>query len=85
MDDDGWNIINEGFLLAEEINKHFSSVFTREDINSLPRTVTTCNGPKTEMLGRLIVMPEGVASKISNMKENKSPGVDGMSSNILKQ
>ena len=40
LDDSGWNIINEGFLMAEELNKHFSSVFTREDISSLPTPVT---------------------------------------------
>ena len=28
-------------------------------------------------MGQLIVTPEVVASKINNMKENKSPGVDG--------
>ena len=32
-----------------------------------------------EKLGQLVVTPEVVASKINNMKENKSPGVDGLS------
>ena len=32
-----------------------------------------------------IVTPEVVASKINNMKENKSPGVDGISPKILKE
>ena len=31
------------------------------------------------MLEQLIVTPEGVASKICNMKEDKSPWVDGIS------
>ena len=44
--------------MAEELNVHFSSVFTREEV---------------------------VASKINNMKENKSPGVDGLSPKILKE
>ena len=35
-------------------------------------------------LGQLVVTPEVVASKINNMKENKSPGVDGISPKILK-
>ena len=30
------------------------------------------------MLNLLVVTPEVVASKINNMKENKSPGVDGI-------
>ena len=44
------------------------------DISSLPTLVTKFNGPKSEMLGQLIVTPEGVASKISNMKEHSHPG-----------
>ena len=37
------------------------------------------------MSGQLLVTPECVDSKISNMKENKSPEVDGISPNILKE
>ena len=36
-------------------------------------------------LGHLVVTAEDVASKINNMKENKSPGVDGISPKILKE
>ena len=35
-------------------------------------------------MGQLVVTPDVVASKINNMKENKSPGVDGISPKILK-
>ena len=35
------------------------------------------------MLGQLIVTPEEVASKISTMKEDRSPGEDGISPKIL--
>ena len=57
-----------------------SSVFTREDTSSLPVSET-----KGEMLRQLVVTPEVVASKINNMKENKSPGVDGISPKIMKE
>ena len=30
------NIITQGFLMAENLNEYFSSVFTREDISILP-------------------------------------------------
>ena len=42
-------------------------------------------GSDEEKLGQLIVTPEVVASKINNMEENKSPGVDGLSPKILKE
>ncbi len=64
---------------------HFSSVFTREDTSSLPVPETKFKGSDGERLGQLVVTPEVVASKINNMKENKSPGVDGISPKILKE
>ena len=36
-------------------------------------------------MGQLVVTPEVVASKINNMKGNKSPGVDGISPKILQE
>ena len=63
----------------------FSSVFTREDTSSLPVPETKFNGPEGEMLGQLVVTPEVVATKIKYMKENKPPGVDGLSPRILKE
>ena len=73
------NIIAQGFVMAEELNLHFSSVFTREDTGSLRVPETKLNGHEGERLGQLVVTPEVVATKINNMKENKSPGVDGIS------
>ena len=71
--------------MAEELNMHFRSVCTREDTSSLPVPETKFNGPEEEKLGQLIVTQDVVASKINNMKENKSPGVVGLSPNILKE
>ena len=56
------NIITQGFLMAEELNFHFSSVFTRKDTSSLPVPETKCNGPEGERLGQLVVTPEVVAT-----------------------
>ena len=36
LKDNAGDIITDGFLMAEELNMHFSSVFTREDTSSLP-------------------------------------------------
>ena len=56
---------------------HFSSVFTRENTSSLPVPETKFKGSEGEMLGQLVVTPKVVVSKINNMKENESPGVEG--------
>ena len=37
------------------------------------------------MRGQLVVTPEVVANKINNMKENKTPGVDGIAPKILRE
>ena len=37
--------------MAEELNLHFSSVFTRVDTSSLPVPETKLNGPEEERLG----------------------------------
>ena len=44
LEDNAGDIITEGILMAEELNMHFSSVFTREDTSSLPVPETKFNG-----------------------------------------
>ena len=71
--------------MAEELNMHFSSVFTRDDASSLPVPETHFKGSEGEMLGQFVVTTEVVVGKINTMKENKSPGVDGISPKLLKE
>ena len=85
LEDNAGNITTEGVLMAEELNMHFSSVFTREDTSSLPVPETKFNGTEGERLGQLVITPEVLANKINNMKDNKSPGVDGIAPKILKE
>ena len=71
------------FLMAEDLNGYFSSVFIREDISSLPVPDAKFQDAKSDYLGQLIVTPEMVAKKIKAMKDNKSPGVDGIPPKLL--
>ena len=71
--------------MADELNMHFSSVFTREGTSSLPVSETKFNGTGGDRLGQLVITPEVVDNKINNMKDNKSPGVDGIAPTILKE
>ena len=81
LEDIAGNIISQGFLMAEDLNGYFSSVFTREHISSLP--VIIFQKAKSDYLGPSIVTPEMVAKKIKPMKDNKSPGVDGIPPKLL--
>ena len=52
LEDNFGNIVTQGFLMAEELNMHFSSVFTREDTSSLPVPETKFKGSEGERLGQ---------------------------------
>ena len=69
--------------MAENLNGYFSSVFTRENINSLPVPDAKFQEAKYVYLGPLIVTPEMVAKKIKATKDNKSQGVDGIPPKLL--
>ena len=85
MENNSGNITSDGFQMAEVLNEYFSSVFTTEDISSLPVPSTKFEGNKSEHLGQLFVTPETRANKIKKMKYNKSPGVDGIPPKLLKE
>ena len=53
-------------------------MFIREDISILPLLQTKFEGREFDYLGQLIVTPTMVAMKVRDMKDNKSPGVDGI-------
>ena len=55
----------------------------REDISILPVRETKFEGREFDYLGQLIVTPTMVAMKIRDMKDNKSPGVDGIPPKLL--
>ena len=78
LEDSVGNIISQRFLMADDLNGYFSSVFTRENINSLPVPDAKFQEAKSYYFGPLIVIPEMVAKIIKAMKDNKSPGEDGI-------
>ena len=82
LENNSENIISDRFQMAEVLNEYFSSVFTTEDISSLPVPFTKFEGNKSE---QLFVTPEMIAKKIKKMKDNKSPGVDGIPPKLLKE
>ena len=58
-------------------------MFTREDISSLPVSDAKCEDANLDYLGQLIVTSEMVDKNIKAMKDNKSPGVDGIPPKLL--
>ena len=85
MENNSGHIFSQGFQMAVVLNEYLSSVFTTEDISSLPVPLTKFEGNKSEHLGQLFVTPEMIAKKIKKMKNNKSPVVDGIPPKLLKE
>ena len=78
LEDRAGNIISQGFLVAEDLNEYFSTVFTRDDVSSLPVPGGRFQEAKSDYL---IVTPEMLRKKA--MKNNKLPGVDGIPPKLL--
>ena len=58
-------------------------MYTREDISALPVPENKFEGGEANYLGQLSVTQQMVAQKPRDMKDNKSLGVDGISSTLL--
>ena len=71
--------------MAEVLNEYFSSVFTTEDISSLPVPATKFDGDKSDHLGQLFVNFEMITKNITKLKGNKTPEVDGMPPKLPKE
>ena len=57
LEDSAGNIISQGFLMAEDLNGYFSSVFTTEDICSLLVPDAKFQEAKSDYLWQLICNP----------------------------
>ena len=55
LEDNAGYIIAQGCVMADDLNRHFSAVFTREDTSSLPVPETKFKGSEGERLGQLVV------------------------------
>ena len=69
--------------MVEDLNGYPRSVFTRKDISSIQVPDVKCQEDKSYYLGQLIVTLEMIAEKIKAIKDNKSPGVDGILPRLL--
>ena len=66
--------------LAEELNKFFSSVFTREDTAKAPPLMKA----KTKLTSTFITSAK-VRRKIRQLKSHSAAGPDGISPKLLQQ
>jgi hypothetical protein len=81
--DENKNVISDNKGMANLLNDYFSSVFTRDDpTQELPQLDQRMIN---EHLVNIIITKDDVAKRIDALKLGKSPGPDGISTNILKK
>ncbi len=67
--------------MAQQLNDYFSSVFTTEDLTTVP-----AKPMETRSTLSTIVMKDSIIrEKISQLKEGSAPGPDGICSRLLKE
>jgi ribonucleases P/MRP protein subunit RPP40 len=81
--DENKNVIHDDKGMADLLNKHFSSVFIKDDANQLGPELDHIN--VAVQLGDINITYDKVSKKIDELKVGKSPGPDGISNNILKK
>ena len=69
--------------MAEYLNVYISSLFTRNNINSLPVPDIKFQEATSKYLGQILVTPEMVTNKIKAIKDNTSPRVNGIPSKLI--
>ena len=70
--------------MADALNIYFSSVFTLEDKNNLP-VHEPLLADNVECLTNMLITPAMIVTKIKKLNDNKSLGIDGMTSKLLKE
>jgi len=85
--DDGGVLKGDGKTMCEILNNYFSTVFTVEDLTSMPTIEymkNRCDPDRhVEILEDIDITEKKVWKALKNMKENKSAGGDGFNSSYL--
>ena len=71
--------------MADQLNKYFGSVFTKEDTNNLPEILGDRGSSMKEELKEILISQEIVLGKLLGLKPDKSPGPDAVHPRLLKE
>jgi len=76
--------MSDNEVMCEILNDYFGSVFTSEnDDNEWPEVRNMFIKDKNHMLSNIEITQDIISSKLSKLKINKAPGVDGLVPRIL--
>ena len=83
-DEQGQEVSHPGEM-ADIFNKQFLSVFTAEDTTSIPQPANIFKEFDNDRLLNVEITEEVVKARLASLREDKSPGADGLSPRLLKQ
>jgi len=85
LKDSAGNVIDDDSEMCNMLNSFFASVFTTENIDSIPEVTQVFNGEHSQMLNNIIVTSDDVFNTIMKLKDGKAPGNDGFTTEFLKK
>ena len=71
--------------MCDVLNSFFASVFTEENIESIPEVTPVFNGECSQMLNNITVTSDDVFNTIMKLKDGKAPGNDGFTTEFFKK
>jgi ribonuclease P/MRP protein subunit RPP40 len=74
-------MVSDSEGMSKVLNEYFGTVFTNEDMSSMPRSEGVVNG---RGLHKIEITEEQVVRAIKILQDNKAPGVDGLNSTFIK-
>ena len=77
------NVIQNNTEAADLLNNYFASVFTREDIRSIPEPELVFKGTQSQCLSEILITEEIVQDRLSRINTNKCQGPDEVHGKLL--
>ena len=74
-------IVTTGIDKANALNKHFQTVFTKENTTNIP----SINSATSPQIAPIQINTQGIAKLLSELNPQKAPGPDGITPRILKE
>jgi hypothetical protein len=81
--DDSGQVVMEEVEAAKILNEYFRSVFTKENTSNVPKPAKLFKAKEEDMLSDIVCTKEGVVEILSQLKTDKSPGIDGLHPKFL--
>ena len=83
LKDEHGHLSSDDQTKASVLNRYFSSIFTEEDISTVPQPVpATCH---PSIIEDLVIPEDMVKAKLTHLKSTSSPGPDGIHPRVLKE